>query len=450
ARFDNDRSERPSRGRSSEGSSYGDRSGAPRKPRFDSDRPARFDNDRSERPSRGRSAEGGSYGDRSAAPRKPRTAGDRPARFDNDRSDRPARTRNMEGGSYNERSAAPRKPRTDGDGDRPLSRSARSGPRATAGHAKSSFKKTGPKEKKTSGPKQQAGNFFTQNFGIDKPISKKQRITAADDAYFERVAEKLRFQDEQRMSDREQFNNEVPEHEVMPLNKFLAHAGVSGRREAADIVKSGRVTVNGEGITEPGYKVQAQDIIKLDGKQLQRQGKLVYILLNKPKDYITTNEDDKGRKTVLDLVQDTGADRIYPVGRLDRNTSGLILLTNDGELAQKLSHPRYHVQKLYQVNLDKPLSKEHFKEIMAGLELEDGVTQVDELAYADAADHSKVGIQIHSGKNRIVRRIFESLGYEVKQLDRVMYANLTKKNLPRGKWRFLNATEVRYLKHFKH
>jgi 23S rRNA pseudouridine2605 synthase len=235
----------------------------------------------------------------------------------------------------------------------------------------------------------------------------------------------------------------------MPLNKYVSRSGEASRREAASFVKEGRVKVNDEVMINPAYEVQEGDIIKLDDKVVSPEDKKVYLLLNKPKDFITTLSDEKGRKTVLDLVSSACEERIFPVGRLDRNTTGLLLLTNDGELAQKLSHPKNNVQKLYQVNLDKPLSKPHYTELLGGVELEDGLAQADQLEYIDAADKSKIGIQIHSGKNRIVRRLFEHFGYEVKQLDRVMYAQLTKKNLPRGKYRFLSEQEVRYLKFFK-
>ena len=173
---------------------------------------------------------------------------------------------------------------------------------------------------------------------------------------------------------------------------------------------------------------------------------LVYILLNKPKDFITTTEDPQGRKTVLDLIKHATTERVYPIGRLDRNTTGVLLFTNDGELAQKLSHPSYQVRKIYEVKLDKPLTKHDFDTILNGITLTDGTVSPDSLAYADSKDKSVIGIEIHSGKNRIVRRIFESLGYDVRGLDRVMYANLTKKNVERGKWRFLSEKEVRLLK----
>jgi 23S rRNA pseudouridine2605 synthase len=236
--------------------------------------------------------------------------------------------------------------------------------------------------------------------------------------------------------------------EQMPLNKYVSRCGICGRREAAVLIKDGRIKVNGATEINPAYRVEEKDVITYNDKKLTMQHNLVYVLLNKPKDFITTSEDPEGRKTVMDLVANAVDERIYPVGRLDRNTSGLLLLTNDGELAQKMSHPKYAIKKLYQVNLDKPLNKPDFDKILAGVTLEDGVANVDQLAFVDAADKTKIGIEIHSGRNRIVRRIFESQGYVVKQLDRVMYANLTKKNLPRGKWRFLNESEVRNLKHY--
>jgi len=234
--------------------------------------------------------------------------------------------------------------------------------------------------------------------------------------------------------------------EVMPLNKFIAHAGICGRREAAELVKEGKVQVNGSIIFEPGFKVTGKEKILVKGEQVFVQKNLVYILLNKPKDYITTAKDPEGRKTVLDLLKGATKERIYPVGRLDRNTTGVLLLTNDGEMAQKLTHPSFEIKKIYEVRLDKPVTKKDFDAILSGITLEDGFVSADSLAYADAKDKSVVGIEIHSGRNRIVRRIFEHLGYDVKNLDRVMFANLTKKNVDRGKWRLLNDKEVRLLK----
>jgi len=234
---------------------------------------------------------------------------------------------------------------------------------------------------------------------------------------------------------------------LMPLNKYIAHSGECGRREAADLVKQGKVKVNGELVLDPGYKVTASDLITLVGKKLTPTKGFVYILLNKPKNFITTTDDPQGRKTVMDLVANSGVDKIYPVGRLDRDTTGLLLLTNDGSLTQKLSHPSYEIKKVYQVTLDKPLTKADFDKILEGVELEDGIAKVDALSYLDTKE--ELGLEIHSGRNRIVRRIFESLKYEVVKLDRVMYAGLTKKNLPRSKWRFLDEHEIVLLKHFK-
>lgn len=234
---------------------------------------------------------------------------------------------------------------------------------------------------------------------------------------------------------------------VMPLNKFMAHCGICSRREAVDLIVAEKVKVNGKIVSEPGYKVEPKDEVVYNGKKLFVTKNLVYILLNKPKDYITTTDDPQGRKTVLQLIKQATTERVYPIGRLDRNTSGVLLLTNDGDLTQKLSHPSYEIKKIYEVKLDKPLTKAHFDKILAGLMLEDGAIQVDSLAYADTKDKSIIGIEIHSGRNRIVRRIFEHLGYDVKGLDRVMYANLTKKNVERSKWRYLSEKEIRLLKY---
>jgi 23S rRNA pseudouridine2605 synthase len=242
---------------------------------------------------------------------------------------------------------------------------------------------------------------------------------------------------------------QTPDSSQMPLNKFIAHSGVCSRRDAAELIKSGKVKLNGEVVTEPGRKVTLKDAVTVGGKKVYPVSDLVYILLNKPKDYITTTDDPQQRKTVLDLITGATQDRVYPVGRLDRNTSGVLLLTNDGELAQKLTHPSNEIKKVYAVTLDKPLEKKHFDEILKGVPLEDGMANVDVLAYTDAGDKKQIGVEIHSGRNRIVRRIFEKFGYDVKGLDRVMFAGLTKKNVNRGKWRYLNEKEVRDLKYFK-
>jgi 23S rRNA pseudouridine2605 synthase len=233
----------------------------------------------------------------------------------------------------------------------------------------------------------------------------------------------------------------------MPLNKYLAHCGVTSRRDAVSLIIEGKVIVNKKIITQPAFKVNEKDDVLFNGKKLFVTKNLVYILLNKPKDYITTTDDPQNRKTVLQLTKNATDQRIYPVGRLDRNTSGVLLLTNDGQLTQELTHPSFNVKKVYEAKLDKPLTKSDFEKILNGLKLEDGEIFADALAYADAKDKTVIGIELHSGRNRIVRRIFEHLGYEVKGLDRVMYANLTKKNVERGKWRYLAEKEIRLLKY---
>lgn len=233
----------------------------------------------------------------------------------------------------------------------------------------------------------------------------------------------------------------------MPLNKFIAHCGVGSRRDAIPLIKEGKITVNGNVVTEPGHKVTDKDVVIFNGKKLFVTKNMVYVLLNKPKDYITTTDDPQGRKTVLQLIKHATAERIYPIGRLDRNTSGVLLFTNDGELTQRLTHPSYNVKKVYEVKLDKPVTKAHFDKIVNGITLDDGEIHADALAYADSNDKSIIGIEIHSGRNRIVRRIFEHFGYDVKALDRVMYSTLTKKNVERGKWRYLSEKEIRLLKY---
>ena len=228
------------------------------------------------------------------------------------------------------------------------------------------------------------------------------------------------------------------------LNKYIANAGICSRREADDLITAGVVSVNGNVVTEMGYKVMPGDVVKYNNAQL-RSERLVYILLNKPKDFITTTDDPEDRKTVMSLIAKACKERVYPVGRLDRNTTGVLLFTNDGDLAKTLTHPSFEVHKVYQVELDRPLKHTDMEQIMEGVRLEDGFIKPDEVVYT-TPDKDVIGMEIHSGKNRIVRRIFEHLGYEVKKLDRVVFAGLTKKDLPRGRWRFLTEMEVAGLK----
>jgi 23S rRNA pseudouridine2605 synthase len=234
---------------------------------------------------------------------------------------------------------------------------------------------------------------------------------------------------------------------LIRLNRYISNAGICSRRKADELIAAGVVAVNGVVISELGHKVDPlKDEIRYNGETLKRE-KMVYVLLNKPKDYITTTEDPHERRTVMHLVEKASRERIYPIGRLDRNTTGLLLMTNDGDLADKLSHPRNNIVKLYQVELSKSLTQGDLNKITYGIELEDGLIKPDSVSYVAGGSKREIGIQIHSGKNRIVRRIFEHLGYEVVKLDRVVYANLTKKDLPRGRWRYLDESEIIQLKH---
>ena len=233
---------------------------------------------------------------------------------------------------------------------------------------------------------------------------------------------------------------------LIRLNKFLAHSGVCSRRDADKLISSGQVKVNDQVISELGYKVQASDKIEYANKVLRRE-RLVYVLLNKPKGFITSLDDPFERKTVMSLIENSVQERIYPVGRLDRNTTGLLLFTNDGEMAKKLTHPSHNIKKIYHVVLDKALTKNHFLEITEGIELEDGPIKPDAIAYVENAENRKeIGIEIHSGRNRIVRRIFEHFEYKIIKLDRVKLGGLTKKDLARGQWRYLLPAEINMLK----
>jgi 23S rRNA pseudouridine2605 synthase len=231
------------------------------------------------------------------------------------------------------------------------------------------------------------------------------------------------------------------------LNKYISNAGICSRREADKLIENGEVKVNGKVTREMGFKVQPGDVVEYQGRKIKPE-KYVYVLLNKPKNFITTMKDERGRKTVMELVENACEQRIYPVGRLDRATTGLLLFTNDGDLAQKLSHPSSSVPKIYQVTLDRPISEEDFAKIKEGTELEDGLLKVDDLAIVNE-DTTEVGIKIHSGKNRVIRRLFEHYKYNVQRLDRVMYAGLDKKGISRGHWRFLKEKEVIRLKFFQ-
>ena len=232
------------------------------------------------------------------------------------------------------------------------------------------------------------------------------------------------------------------------LNKYIANSGVCSRREADDLIAQGLVTVNGETVVEMGYKVKKTDVVRYDGRKILPEP-FVYILMNKPKDFITTTDDEKGRKTVLDLLADKISQRVYPIGRLDRNTTGVLLLTNDGEVSQAMTHPSFQIGKVYHAVLDKKISGTDLDKLVQGIELEDGLVHADAATFVDNEDRRHVGIEIHSGKNRVVRRMFEALGYEVEKLDRVSMGIFTKKDLPRGKWRLLKESEIGFLMKLK-
>ncbi|PRD55732.1 pseudouridine synthase [Sphingobacterium gobiense] len=296
----------------------------------------------------------------------------------------------------------------------------------------------------------------------DRPFQKDEKGGYSGPKKFEKTGKKSfnRFDDESKdkYKNKESFRPSYPRKKIavtdpkddglIRLNRYISNAGICSRRKADELIESGVVTVNGEVVTELGTKVDpTKDEIRYNGERLKRE-KMVYVLLNKPKDFITTTDDPQERKTVMQLVAKATKERIYPVGRLDRNTTGLLLLTNDGSLAEKLSHPRNNISKIYHVELSKNLTQGDFNKIEFGLELEDGFIKPDDISFVQGGSRNEIGIQIHSGKNRVVRRIFESLGYEVVKLDRVVYANLTKKDLPRGRWRYLEEKELIQLKHF--
>ena len=289
------------------------------------------------------------------------------------------------------------------------------------------------------------GDRARRPFG-DKPRGQRRDFShfrSEDESGINRMISRRPQLDNQAYSDNDTVK--APVKEEIRLNKYIANSGVCSRREADNFILAGVVTVNGEVVTELGTKVNIYtDDVRFNGERLKGEEK-VYIVMNKPKGYVTTASDPHADKTVMDLLKGCGA-RVFPVGRLDKNTTGVLMFTNDGEIAEKLTHPSYDKKKIYQVSLDGKLKREDYEKILSGVELSDGVIAADELEYIEEDDHRKLGIEIHSGKNRIVRRIFESLGYEVKALDRVYFAGLTKKGLKRGEWRFLTEGEINLLR----
>ncbi|MBR4566799.1 MAG: rRNA pseudouridine synthase [Prevotella sp.] len=291
-------------------------------------------------------------------------------------------------------------------------------------------------QRQQGGYQQRQGGYQRQQGGYQQRQGGYQRQRTADYDPNAKYSLKKRIEYKEQHFD---------PNEPIRLNKFLANAGVCSRREADEFIQAGVVTVNGEVVTELGTKILRTDVVRFHEQPVSLEKK-VYVLLNKPKDYVTTNDDPQQRKTVMDLVKNACSERIYPVGRLDRNTTGVLLLTNDGDLASKLTHPKFLKKKIYHVYLDRNVTAHDLQQIAEGVMLEDGEIKADDIQYADPVDKKQVGIEIHSGKNRIVRRIFESLGYKVNKLDRVQFAGLTKKNLRRGDWRYLTEEEVERLR----
>lgn len=420
----------------------------PYRPRFaseNSDRPQRpYGGERSYRPRFNPNAEGGDRPQRSynsARPYRPRynaeggehmqrsygnSTGDRPyrPRYNNENGDRPYRPRyNAEGGDRpqrpynNDRPYRPRfNPNVEGD-DRP---------QRPYGN---------PTGDRPYRPRFNPGSGRPGGYGNKDSYSRPIRRSADYDP-------NAKYSKKKQMEYKEQF---VDPNEPIRLNKFLANAGVCSRREADEFITAGVVSVNGEVVTELGTKIKRGDEVKFHDQLVNIERK-VYVLLNKPKDTVTTSDDPQARRTVMDLVKGACDERIYPVGRLDRNTTGVLLLTNDGDLASKLTHPKYLKKKIYHVHLDKNLTKADMEQIASGIHLDDGEIHADAISYTDEQKKNDIGIEIHSGKNRIVRRIFESLGYKVVKLDRVFFAGLTKKGLRRGEWRYLSEPEVNFLR----
>lgn len=395
------------------------------------DRPQRSYNrdngDRPYRPSYNRD-----NGDRPQRPYYNRDNGDRPQRpYNNNRynSDRPQRPYN------NNREERPWRNNSDEYSDRPVRRPI---PNSQAGSREQGEQRPRRPRFTPGGERPQQAGYRPQQGGY-RPYQQggRPQVRRRTDDYNPND----KYSKKKQIEYKEKY---VDPNEPIRLNKFMANAGVCSRREADEFITAGVISVNGVIVTELGTKVKRGDEIKFHNESVNIERK-IYILLNKPKDCVTTSDDPQSRRTVMDYVKGACIERIYPVGRLDRNTTGVLLLTNDGDLASKLTHPKYLKKKIYHVQTDKNVAKSDMDQIAAGIQLEDGEIHADEICYTDEVKKNQVGIEIHSGKNRIVRRIFESLGYRVIKLDRVFFAGLTKKGLRRGDWRFLNETEVNML-----
>ena len=418
-----ERSDRPRfGGSSSDRPRFGSDGQRPSYNRSSSDGERRPSNAGSDRPRFGGDGQRSSYNRPSGDGERPRFGGDRSGGR-NYNSDRP-----RFGGSSSD------KPRFGGDGERPAyNRSSSDGERPRFGGDRSQDSRSGGYRPSFGGDRSGGRSFGEKNTGFRKPYVKR-------DGDYDPNA---KYSQKKQIEYKKQF---VDYSKPMRLNKFLANAGLCSRREADEFIQAGVVTVNGQPITELGAKIIPATDKVLFHDQLVRSEKRVYILLNKPKDCVTTADDPQARLTVLDLVKNACSERVYPVGRLDRHTTGVLLITNDGDLTSKMTHPKYNQKKIYQAVLDHEVTPEDMDKLRNGFELEDGEIHVDEINYIDEDDHKQVGVEIHSGRNRIVRRMFDHLGYKVVRLDRVYFAGLTKKNLPRGKWRHLSEMEVNMLK----
>lgn len=446
-RYNSDRPQRPSFNRTD----------GEQRPRFNregnADRPQRpsFNREGGDRPQRPSFNREGNA-DRPYRPSFNREGGDRPQRPSynregGDRSYRPSYEDRPQRSYNNNREDKPWRNNFEENADRPLRRplpNSQVGERETSGEDRPrrpriSTGGNSPQQGGYSRPQQggysrpqQGGYSRPQQGGFSRPVRRR-----TDD-----YDPNAKYSQKKQIEYKEQF---VDPNEPIRLNKFLANAGICSRREADEFITAGVVSVNGEVVTELGTKVKRSDAVKFHEQPVSVERK-IYVLLNKPKDCVTTSDDPQARLTVMDLVKGACTERIYPVGRLDRNTTGVLLLTNDGDLASKLTHPKFLKKKIYHVHTDKNVTKNDMEQIAAGIQLEDGEIHADEISYTDEIKKDQVGIEIHSGKNRIVRRIFESLGYRVVKLDRVFFAGLTKKGLRRGDWRYLTETEVNMLR----
>ena len=401
------------------------------------DRPRRSFGEGGERPRR-------SFGENNFGGER-KSFGDRPRRNFGENSERPRRSF----GEGNERrSFSEGGERRSFNSDRPRRSFGEGGERRSFNGERKSFggeRKSLNGERKSFGGDRKSFGGDRRSFGAKKSFYKKDfnYFRDEDESGINKMISRRPQIDNNSFSDNDMVA--APIKEEVRLNKFIANSGVCSRREADNFILAGVVTVNGEVVTELGTKVNINtDDIRFNGERLKGENK-IYIIMNKPKGYVTTASDPHADKTVMDLLKGCPS-RVFPVGRLDKNTTGVLMFTNDGEIAEKLTHPSYDKKKIYQVSLDSKLRQEDFDKILSGVELSDGVIAADELEYIEADDHRKLGIEIHSGKNRIVRRIFESLGYEVKALDRVYFAGLTKKGLKRGEWRYLSEGETNLLR----